>query len=105
VPSKTRKPERADSLSDYRIFETDEFLKKLKKLQTKDQLFIEGKLRARTYTRLREEPHFGKNIKKLKGDHQNIWRYRIGKFRLFYTVNETDKIIYILTIDLRKDAY
>jgi mRNA interferase RelE/StbE len=105
VRSKTRKPERADSLTDYRIFETDEFLKKLKKFQAKDRLFIEGKLRALIYPRLKEEPHFGKNTKKLKGDYQNIWRYRIGKFRLFYTVNETDKIIYILTIDLRKDAY
>ena len=100
-----RKPERAILLTNYRIFETNEFIKKLKKLQPKDVPLIEGKLHARIYPQLKKEPYFGKNIKKLKGYNQDIWRYRIGRYRLFYTVNKEDNIVYILTIDLRKDAY
>ena len=51
------------------------------------------------------EPCFGKNIKKLRDYNPDTWRYRIGKFRLFYTVDHEEKIIYILAIDFRKDAY
>jgi len=57
------------------------------------------------YPQLKEEPHYGNNIKKLVGYKPEIWRYRIGKFRLFYVIDENEKIIYILSIDLRKDAY
>jgi mRNA interferase RelE/StbE len=33
------------------------------------------------------------------------WRYRIGKYRLFYVIDENEKTVYILSIDLRKEAY
>ncbi|WP_420885427.1 type II toxin-antitoxin system RelE family toxin [Candidatus Scalindua japonica] len=44
-------------------------------------------------------------MKKLQGYSPETWRYRIGKFRLFYVVDREECIIYILTIDFRKDAY
>ncbi|KAF1080158.1 MAG: hypothetical protein GQF41_3625 [Candidatus Rifleibacterium amylolyticum] len=31
--------------------------------------------------------------------------YRIGKFRIFYSIDEKLKIVSILTIDFRKNAY
>jgi mRNA interferase RelE/StbE len=92
-------------LSHYRIFETNEFQKRIGKISKKEKTFIEKKLREYIYPQLIEEPHYGNNIKKLVDYKPETRRYRIGKYRLFYTIDESDKIIYILSIDLRKDAY
>jgi len=92
-------------LSNYKIFETNEFLKKIDKISNRDKLFIEKKLLQHIYPQLREEPHYGNNIKKLIDYTPETWRYRIGKYRLFYVIDESGKTIYILSIDLRKDAY
>jgi len=98
------KPER-ENLPDFRIFQTDEFLKNLNKLQASEAEFLEKKLREYVFPQLRVEPFYGKNIKKLRNYTPETWRYRIGKYRLFYIVDPNEKIIYLLTMDLRKDAY
>jgi mRNA interferase RelE/StbE len=92
-------------LSEYQIFETDEFLKKIKKITNRDQIFIERKILQHIYPQLKEEPHYGNNIKKLMDYKPETWRYRIGKYRLFYVIDENEKTVYILSIDLRKEAY
>jgi len=92
-------------LNNYKIFETNEFLKKIKKISKKDKSFIEKKLTLYVYPQLKAEPHYGNNIKKLVGYNPETWRYRISKYRIFYVIDESDKIIYMLSIDLRKDAY
>lgn len=92
-------------LSKYKIFETNEFLKKLDKTANQDRAFIEKKLNQYVYPQLKDEPHYGNNIKKLVGYNPETWRYRIGKYRLFYVIDEIDKILFIISIDLRKDAY
>ena len=92
-------------MSEYRIFETDEFDKKLRKLSSFDSSFLRKKLDMFVYPLIREEPFWGNNIKKLQGYSPDTWRYRIGKFRIFYIVDQDEKIIYILSVDHRKDAY
>ncbi|HUX93022.1 MAG TPA: type II toxin-antitoxin system RelE/ParE family toxin [Ignavibacteriaceae bacterium] len=92
-------------MSNYKIFETNEFLKRIEKISNRDKLFIEKKLLQHIYPQLREEPHYGNNIKKLIDYKPETWRYRIGKYRLFYVIEESEKTIYVLSIDLRKDAY
>ncbi len=92
-------------MSNYRIFETIEFQKRIGKISKREKSFIEKKLREYIYPQLKEEPHYGNNIKKLVDYKPETRRYRIGKYRLFYAVDENKKIIYILSIDLRKDAY
>lgn len=92
-------------MSSYRIFETDEFIKRLDKLSKRDATFIQKKLSDYVYPQLKEGPFVGQNIKKLRGYDPETWRYRIGRFRLFYCVDLTSSVIYILTIDQRKDAY
>jgi mRNA interferase RelE/StbE len=92
-------------MNKYRVFETDEFLKSLEKLDSQNKSFIKKKLAYYIYPQLKLEPSFGKNIKKLKGYVPDTWRYRIGKFRIFYTLEQEEEIIYILTIDHRKYAY
>jgi len=92
-------------LSNYRIFETDEFTKALKKLSRTNIMFIQKKLTSYVYPQIRNEPCFGNNIRKLRDYTPDTWRYRLGKFRLFYTVDHEERIIFVLTIDFRKDAY
>ncbi|MCH8272370.1 MAG: type II toxin-antitoxin system RelE/ParE family toxin [Candidatus Marinimicrobia bacterium] len=92
-------------MSKYRIFETDEFEKKLNKLIKKDYEFVYKKLIEYIYPQIIEEPAFGKNIKKLKGYNPETWRYRIGNYRIFYSISNEEKIVYIFTIDKRKDSY
>ncbi len=93
------------ALSDLRIFETDEFLKRLKKLSSHDAAFLRKKLDSFVYPQIKTEPFWGNNIKKLHGHTPDTWRYRIGKFRLFYIFDQEEQVVYILTIDDRKDAF
>jgi len=92
-------------LNKYKIFETDEFQKRIKKISKRDKSFIEKKLLQYIYPQLKEEPHYGNNIKKLVNYDPETWRYRIGKYRLFYFIDEEEKVVYVISIDLRKDAY
>ncbi len=92
-------------MSNFRIFETDEFAKQLKKLTSRDAAFLRKKLDGYVYPQIKAEPFWGNNIKKLQSYSPDTWRYRIGKFRLFYIIDQEDKIVFILTIDDRKDAY
>lgn len=94
-----------DSLSNYRIFETEEFSKTLNKIIHPYQKLISKKLQNQIYPQLKDEPHFGKNIKKLVGYDPETWRYRVGKYRIFYIIDKSEKIVYLLHIELRKNAY
>lgn len=94
-----------DALSEFRIFETDEFLKKLDKLPAEASRFVRKKLMEYVYPQLREEPFFGPNTKKLRGYEPSTWRYRIGRFRVFFMVDQDERIIYMLSVDDRRDAY
>ena len=94
-----------DNLPEFRIFETDEFLKKLKKISSREAVFLKRKLDSFVYPQLKVEPFWGNNIKKLQGYSPDTWRYRIGKFRIFYIVDQKEQIISLLTIESRKDAY
>jgi len=87
------------------MFETEEFSKSLGKLELNDQGFIRNKIQTFIYPQLRIEPCFGSNVKKLRGYNPSVWRYRIGRFRLFYSVDQNESIVYILTIEKPKDAY
>jgi mRNA interferase RelE/StbE len=93
------------ALSNFRIFETNEFLKQLGKLPSRESVFLRKKLEEYVYPQLRREPFWGKNVRKLQGYSPLVWRYRIGNFRIFYAVEKEQRVVSILTVDLRKDAY
>ena len=84
------------------IAETETFEKKIKTIKFKS---IYKKITDYVYPILRENPYFGPNIKKLKGNYKDIYRYRIGDYRLFYTIFEEKIILFIIDIEKRKDAY
>ena len=92
-------------MSDFRVFETDQFSKSLKKLPSQDAAFLRQKIDSFVYPQIKAEPFWGNNVKKLRGYRPETWRYRIGKFRLFYLVDPDEKIIFMLTVDYRKDSY
>jgi mRNA interferase RelE/StbE len=58
-----------------------------------------------TYPQLRNDPHYGPNIKRLKNWEPPTWRYRVGAWRFFYEINEREKIVYMITADHRSEAY
>lgn len=97
--------ERAGSLAEFRIFETAQFLKDLQQDFSGQRERIQQKLTAYVYPQLRENPYFGQHIKKLKDFEPDTWRYRIGDYRFFYTIDGQRKLVSMLAIDHRGRAY
>ncbi|NLK47156.1 MAG: type II toxin-antitoxin system RelE/ParE family toxin [Treponema sp.] len=86
----------------YKIAETETFEKKIKTLKYKN---LYSKITDYVYPILRTNPYFGPNIKKLKGEYKDVYRFRIGDYRLFYKISEETVIVFIVNIESRKDAY
>ena len=89
----------------YDLFETDEFLQCIDRLQKRDKALIQTKLKRYVYPQIKSEPHFGINIKKLKGYSPSTWRYRIGNYRIFYTIDDNDQLRLLLVVENRDKAY
>jgi mRNA interferase RelE/StbE len=89
-------------LISYKIAETETFEKKIKTLKYKN---LYSKITDYVYPILRTNPYFGPNIKKLKGEYKDVYRFRIGDYRLFYKISEETVIVFIVNIESRKDAY
>lgn len=96
---------RGGVLSNYRIFETTQFINDLDDIGRNLKKKIYNKILNSIYPQLKLNPFYGKNIKKLINYTPPTWRYRIGDYRLFYEIDQKDKIIYILTIEIRHKAY
>ncbi|MDR0456911.1 MAG: type II toxin-antitoxin system mRNA interferase toxin, RelE/StbE family [Treponema sp.] len=86
----------------YQIAETDTFSKKI---NTGKYNHLYNKILNDVYPILRINPFFGVNIKKLKGEYKEIYRFRIGDYRMFYKIDDQKSIIYIINIENRQDAY
>ena len=89
-------------LNRFEIAETETFQRSISK---KELSKIYSKITIYVYPQLRINPFFGKNIKKLKGEFKDGYRYRIGEYRLFYQVAEKQILIFSMDIVKRKDAY
>jgi len=89
----------------FRIFETEEFQQKIGKLPGRESGFIRRKLAGYVYPQLRAEPFLGPRIRKLKGYRPETWRYRIGRVRVFFMVDRAERVVFMLSVDDRRDAY
>lgn len=89
--------------SKYRIAETEEFRRTLRKNKSLQQAY--RRVVQVVYPMLRREPHFGPNIKRLKGEFSDFYRYRVGDYRLFYTIRETDVVVVVADLRSRQHAY
>jgi len=90
-------------LSQYQIAETKTFQKALNKNREYQRLY--RKIRDYVYPLLRSNPFYGPNIKRLTEPLSDYYRFRIGDYRLFYTVDEAASTVFIVTVRHRKDAY
>lgn len=86
----------------FKIAETEQFQEKITKNKYKN---LYKKITEYIYPMLRRNPYFGPNIKRLKGNLSGFYRYRIGKYRLFYEIDNDKIIVFIIDIEDRKDAY
>ena len=89
-------------MAKFKIAETVTFKKKIGNVKYRS---LYKKLTDYVYPILRENPYFGPNIKKLKGEFKDIYRYRIGDFRVFYKISDEAVIVFVIDIEARKDAY
>jgi mRNA interferase RelE/StbE len=86
----------------FRIAETDDFQKEIRSAKFSK---LYEKITKYVYPQLQLNPFFGPNIKKLKGELEDFYRFRIGNFRLFYTIDKDLVIVFIVSIQDRKNAY
>jgi len=92
-------------LSEFRIFETDQFLDDLERISPARRDKLALKVRSFVYPQLRGQPYFGPNIKKLKGYKPDTWRYRIGSYRFFYLIDDKEKTVSMVAADTRQRSY
>jgi mRNA interferase RelE/StbE len=92
-------------LADFRIFETDQFQKDLKKIALAGMPQLAVKLSEYVYPQLRSNPMAGNNIKRLKGRYAAMWRYRIGSWRFFYKIDQDRRIVFMIAASHRSSAY
>ncbi|RLF03728.1 MAG: type II toxin-antitoxin system mRNA interferase toxin, RelE/StbE family [Thermoprotei archaeon] len=86
---------------EFQIAETKTFIKVKKKLSPK----LYDKIKNIVYPQLKANPFFGINIKKLKGEFENYYRYRIGNYRLFYLIENEKILVVIVDLKHRQSAY
>ena len=104
VPGKPR-GSRALWLTEFRVFETEQFQKDLRRLARSGYQGIVEKLRETVYPQLRGHPHFGPQIRRLKGYEPPTWRYRIGAWRFFFEIDEVERVVFLLAASHRGAAY
>lgn len=88
-------------LSKYQIAETKTFEKVKKKIDKK----LYSKIQNFVYPQLRENPLYGTNIKKLQGNLEGYYRYRMGNYRLFYLIEDEKLILAVIDFRHRKESY
>jgi len=49
--------------------------------------------------------YYGKSIKRLKGNLEGLYRFRIGKLRVFYAIDTLERVVIITNIDTRGNIY
>jgi len=92
-------------LSEFRLFETDQFLDDLERISPARREKLAARLRDMVYPQLRAQPYFGANVKKLRGFKPETWRYRIGPYRFFYVVDDKERIVSMVAADSRQGSY
>ncbi|MDD2652129.1 MAG: type II toxin-antitoxin system mRNA interferase toxin, RelE/StbE family [Sulfurimonas sp.] len=88
-------------MSDFLIAEANSFIKIKNEIDKKQY----DKIVNVVYPQLKRNPFFGTNIKKLKGEFEEYYRYRIGNYRLFYLVENEKVVVVVVDFKHRQNAY
>jgi mRNA interferase RelE/StbE len=83
----------------YQLIIKREALKELKLCPKKASIAIMDKIEE-----LSNEPR-PNGCKKLKGSLENLWRIRIGDYRVVYMIDDVIRIVNVRNIGNRKDIY
>ncbi|MBC6435394.1 type II toxin-antitoxin system RelE/ParE family toxin [Nostoc sp. HG1] len=54
---------------------------------------------------LEQNPRSHPNIKALKGDYSGYYRYRMGDYRIIYSIETEQVQVFVISIAHRRDAY
>ncbi len=81
----------------YKVALTKNFLREFKKLpeNARDRIL-------RTIDEIAANPFLGV---KLRGELEGYWRWRVGKYRIVYKIDQISKLIIFLDVGLRKAIY
>ncbi|CAN2044176.1 mRNA interferase RelE/StbE [Candidatus Magnetomoraceae bacterium gMMP-13] len=85
----------------FQIAETKNFQKIKKKIDKK----LYDKIVNNVYPQLKSNPFYGTNIKKLKGQFEGYYRYRVGNYRLFYLIENVKVLVIITNFKHRQNSY
>ena len=83
------------------IAESKTFFKSKKSLDAK----LYQKINWLVYPELVKNPFLGTNIKKLKGNWSDCYRYRIGNYHLFYFIDLEQAVVVIIALSHRQSSY
>ena len=92
-------------MAEYRVFETEQFSRDVAAVARSGQHAVVAQLYRTVYPQLRRHPHFGPNVRKLKGYSPATWRYRIGAWRFFFEIDEDDRLVVMIAASHRGSAY
>ncbi|MGH9367896.1 MAG: type II toxin-antitoxin system RelE family toxin [Thermoanaerobaculia bacterium] len=92
-------------MPDYRIFETRAFQKDLEGLGPAAARRIRATLDARVYPILRATPRSVPSGARLRDWEPPTWRIRVGSWRIFFEIDDAERIVFLTAADHRKDAY
>jgi mRNA interferase RelE/StbE len=90
--------------SEYRLFETDSFRRDLDRLGVAGRR-IRGVLETRVYPVLKANPRQIPTASRLRDWDPPTWRIRIGSWRVFYEIDDGERIVFLTAADHRKEAY
>ena len=57
------------------------------------------------HPRLREHPHFGPHVRKLKPYEPETWRYRIGSSQFFYEIDDQEHVASMIAASLGRNKF
>jgi len=83
----------------YQVAIRKQALKEMDRLPTKTSRQI-----SKAIDQLAENPR-PHGCKKLKGEHEYMWRIRVGDYRVLYIIEDQIKIVEVRKIGHRKDIY
>lgn len=86
--------------SKYKIYFSKDARKEIKKLDKSvaQRIIIAVELLA-------EDPYQHPQVKKMRGLHDNVYRLRVGKFRVIYEIMNNQLMIFVVRIGPRGDIY
>ncbi len=84
----------------YKVLFYKEALKDYQKQDVKKRKRID-----RAIETIISNPCHGTNIKKLTGELSNLYRYRLGGFRILYEIHKELEVVRIKAIESRGDIY